>query len=167
MVHLLHLALAALEVLAGYEVRNVLIVVILLITALLRLLHALVALGQLAQRGEAVRAELVENAGDQLREFLVFAVAVKRKGVRRDRGVDCSRMSMTVAAGEGKRHYGTFRCRKVDHVAVALEHVDLLDRLDGLHVELLERALQLLVVGSAGLVDLLDLASWCSLASVS
>jgi hypothetical protein len=54
----------------------------------------------------------------------------------------------------------------VDDVAVALEHVDLLDRLDGLDVELLERGLQLLVIGAGALVDLLDLPARGAFASV-
>jgi hypothetical protein len=53
----------------------------------------------------------------------------------------------------------------VDDVAVALEHVDLLNRLDGLDVEFLERCLQLLVVGAGALVDLLDLPARSALAS--
>jgi hypothetical protein len=40
----------------------------------------------------------------------------------------------------------TFRSSEVDDVAVFLEHVDLLDGLDWLDVQLLERRLQLLVV---------------------
>lgn len=55
---------------------------------------------------------------------------------------------------------------KVDDVAVALEHVDLLNRLDGLDVELLQGALELLVVGAGALVDLLDLPARGTLASV-
>lgn len=35
---------------------------------------------------------------------------------------------------------------KVDDVAVALEHIDLLNRLDGLRVQLLQRRLELLVI---------------------
>jgi hypothetical protein len=54
----------------------------------------------------------------------------------------------------------------VDDVAVALEHVDLLDSLNGLDVELLERGLKLLVVGARVLVDLLDLPARSTLASV-
>lgn len=54
----------------------------------------------------------------------------------------------------------------MDDVAVALEHVDLLDALDGLHVELLECRLELLVVGAGSLVDLLDLASRSSLSTI-
>lgn len=56
---------------------------------------------------------------------------------------------------------------KVNDVAVALEHVDLLNGLDGLHIELLERRLELLVVGAGSLVNLLDLASGSSLATIS
>jgi hypothetical protein len=55
--------------------------------------------------------------------------------------------------------------REVNHIAIALEHVDLLNCLDGLHIELLERRLQLLVVGAGGLVDLLDLSSRRALAT--
>lgn len=55
---------------------------------------------------------------------------------------------------------------KVNHVAVGLEHVDLFNRLDGLHIHLLERRLQLLVVRAAALVHLLDLSPRCSLATV-
>jgi hypothetical protein len=54
----------------------------------------------------------------------------------------------------------------VDDVAVALEHVDLLNGLDGLYVELFQRSLELLVVGAGALVDLLDLPARGSLASV-
>lgn len=52
------------------------------------------------------------------------------------------------------------------HVAVLLEHVDLLDGLDGLHIELLERGLQLLVVRAGGLVHLLCLSSGCAFTTV-
>lgn len=54
----------------------------------------------------------------------------------------------------------------MDDVAILLEHVNLLDGLDRLHVHLLERGLQLLVVGTGRLVDLLDLAAGSALASV-
>lgn len=54
----------------------------------------------------------------------------------------------------------------MNDVAVALEHVDFLNLLDGLNIQLLEVRLQLLVVGTSGLVDLLDLASRSTLASV-
>jgi hypothetical protein len=54
----------------------------------------------------------------------------------------------------------------VDDVAVLLEHVDLLNSLDGLDVQLLEGGLELLVVGIGGAVDLLDLAAGSALASI-
>lgn len=54
----------------------------------------------------------------------------------------------------------------MDDVSVLLEHVDLLDGLDGLHVHLLQGGLELLVVGTGGLVDLLDLAAGSTLSSV-
>lgn len=46
----------------------------------------------------------------------------------------------------------------MDDVSVLLEHVDLLDSLDGLDVQLLEGGLELLVVHSGALVDLLNLS---------
>jgi len=55
----------------------------------------------------------------------------------------------------------------VDDVSISLEHVDLLNSLDGLDIELLERRLQLLVIHSGALVDLLDLSSWCALSTVA
>lgn len=64
-----------LKVLALYKVGNVIIV------SLLGLLHVLVALSQLAERGERVRAELVQDARDELSELLVLAAAVNGEGV--------------------------------------------------------------------------------------
>lgn len=55
----------------------------------------------------------------------------------------------------------------MDDIAVGLEHVHLLNCGDGLHVHLLESGLQLLVVGTGALVDLLDLSSRRTLASVA
>jgi len=61
----------------------------------------------------------------------------------------------------------TLWCREVNDVAVTLEHVDLLNARDGLDVHLLESRLQFLVVGTGGLVDLLDLSSGSTLATSS
>ena len=61
----------------------------------------------------------------------------------------------------------TFRSSEVNHISVFLEHVDLLNRLNGLHVELLQGSLQLLVVSARGLVHFLLFSSWCSFASKS
>lgn len=55
----------------------------------------------------------------------------------------------------------------MNDVAVALEHIDLLDGLDGLDVQLLKRSLELLVVGAGALVDLLDLPAGCTLAAIT
>ena len=60
----------------------------------------------------------------------------------------------------------TLRRSKVYHIAVFLEHVDLLDRLDGLHVHLLECGLQFLVVCAGALVHFLRLAAGGTFASV-
>jgi hypothetical protein len=54
----------------------------------------------------------------------------------------------------------------VDDVSVLLEHVDLLNCLDRLNIKLLQRCLELLVVHSLTLVDLLDLSSWCTLSTI-
>jgi hypothetical protein len=54
----------------------------------------------------------------------------------------------------------------MDDVSVTLEHVDLLNGLDGLHIELLEGALELLVVGAGAFVDLLDFPAGSALAAV-
>lgn len=73
----------ALEVLTLDQVGDVV-----LLTVLALLLHVLVALGELAEGGEGVGAELVEDAGDELGELLVLAVAVDGEGVGGDGGVD-------------------------------------------------------------------------------
>lgn len=54
----------------------------------------------------------------------------------------------------------------MDDVSVRLEHVDLLNGLDRLNIQLLERSLQLLVINSSGFVCLLDLSSWCALSAI-
>lgn len=61
----------------------------------------------------------------------------------------------------------TFRSSEVNHISVFLKHVDLLNRLNGLHVELLQGSLQLLVVGARRLVHFLLFSSWCSFAPKS
>ena len=51
----------------------------------------------------------------------------------------------------------------MDHISIFLEHINLLDGLDGLHIQLLERRLEFLVIGSGGFVNLLRLATRGSL----
>lgn len=163
--HLLDIGLA-LEVLALDEVGNV-IVILLLVLTLNTLLHALVALGELAKRCERVGAKLVKDAGDELGQLLVLAVAVDGKGVGGNGCVDChGHVSIDSQVGGGSWQQLTLGGSKVDDVAVRLEHVDLLDGLDGLDVHLLEGGLELLVVTTAGSVDLLDLSSGGTLAAV-
>ena len=53
----------------------------------------------------------------------------------------------------------------MNHVAVFLEHVDLLNRLDRLDIKLFERRLKLFVVGTCGFMDLFRLSPWGSLAA--
>ena len=55
----------------------------------------------------------------------------------------------------------------MDDIAILLEHVDLLNGLDRLDIELLQRGLQLLVVGAGGLVHFLDFSPWCTFPSDS
>ena len=45
-----------------------------------------------------------------------------------------SRVFLGVVVDEGR----TFGCREVYHVPILFEHVDFLDGLDGLHIELLQ-----------------------------
>lgn len=59
----------------------------------------------------------------------------------------------------------TLGSSEVNDVAVRLEHVDLLDSLDGLSVELLEGLLELLVVGGGAGGRTLDLSSRGSLST--
>ena len=55
----------------------------------------------------------------------------------------------------------------MNHISIRLEHVDFLNGLDRLHIELLQSCLKLLLVGTARLVNLLDLSSHCALAAIS
>lgn len=84
---LLHVGLA-LEVLPLDQIRDILVIFVLLLSAFsslsARLLQALVALRQLAQTGQTVGAELVQDSRDKLCQFFVFAVAVDGKGVGGD-----------------------------------------------------------------------------------
>lgn len=82
---LLHLAF---EVLPCNQVGNIIVIILVLIPTVL-FLQALVALRQLPQRSQAVGTELIEDTGDELGEFFVFAVAVNGKGVGGYGSVDC------------------------------------------------------------------------------
>lgn len=80
----------ALEVLALDQIRDIILLVVLLaLNTGLVLLHVLVALGKLAQRRKTVGAQLVQDTGDQLGEFLLLAVTVQGEGVGGDGGVHC------------------------------------------------------------------------------
>jgi hypothetical protein len=139
--NLLDLGLA-LEVLTLDKVGDLVVVLTLL------LLEVLVALSELAERSKGVGAELVKDAGDKLSELLVLTVAVDGEGVGGDGGVDLG---------------GS----KVDDVSVLLEHVDLLNSLDGLGVQLLKGELKLLVVGTGAGRCALDLSSGGTLSTSS
>jgi len=83
-VYLLNLAL---KVLTLDQVGDIILIIILLVTTLC-LLHVLVALSQLAERGQRIGTELVQDTGDELSELLLLAVTVQGKGVGGDGGVD-------------------------------------------------------------------------------
>jgi hypothetical protein len=70
------------------QIWDVIIVIVLRTFTTFGLLHGLVALGELSEGSEGVGAELVEDAGDELGEFLVFTVSVDSEGVRGDGGVN-------------------------------------------------------------------------------
>lgn len=53
----------------------------------------------------------------------------------------------------------------MDDIAILLEHVDLLDGLNWLDIQLLKCSLQLLVIAARGLLNLLDLSSWGTLST--
>ena len=82
----LHLAL---EILPLDQVWYLVVIVSFFLVSTLLLLQTLVRLGQSPQRGERVRAQLVQDAGNELCEFFVLAVAVDSEGVRGNGSVDC------------------------------------------------------------------------------
>lgn len=55
----------------------------------------------------------------------------------------------------------------MDDIPVALEHVDLFNSLNRLDIQLLESALELLLVGARALMDLLNLSSHGALAAMN
>jgi hypothetical protein len=61
----------------------------------------------------------------------------------------------------------TLRGSEVNNLPIIIEHVDLLNSLDWLHIQLLQRALQLLVVGTGTLVSLLDFPAGSALSADS
>ena len=54
----------------------------------------------------------------------------------------------------------------MDDIAVRLEHVYFLNRLDRLNIQFLEGCLQLLVVQPCALMHLFGLSSWCALSTI-
>ena len=60
----------------------------------------------------------------------------------------------------------TFRRSEMNDVSILLEHIHLLNRLDRLHVQLLQRCLQFLVVCAARLVHFFYFAPGCAFASI-
>jgi len=69
-----------LEVVASNKVWDVIVVLLVAVLTLL-FLHALVALSKFAQRCKRIWAELVEDAGDELCQLFVLAIAVDGEGV--------------------------------------------------------------------------------------
>lgn len=94
----------ALEVLALDQIRDIILLIVLLaLSTALALLHVLVALGKLAQRRETVGAQLVQDTGDQLGEFLLLTVTVQSEGV----------------GGDGGVHFLSKKKKKIIHVSIA------------------------------------------------
>lgn len=97
-------------------------------------LLSLVRLGNLAQALDRLGTKLVEDAGNELSELLLDSSAVDRVGVGSDSGVDCAWSTASAGGARGRRWKRdgrngllTLGSGEVDHVAVVLEHVDLLD----------------------------------------
>lgn len=81
----------ALEVLALDKIWDIILIILLL--PFLLLLQVLVTLSELAQGGQAIRAQLVQDAGNKFRELLLLSIAVESKCVRRDGRVNYSMIS--------------------------------------------------------------------------
>jgi hypothetical protein len=75
-----------LEILPFHQLRDLIIIALSFLSflAALLLLQTLIAFCQSSKGGKGVRTELVENAGDQFRKFLVLAVAIDGEGVGGD-----------------------------------------------------------------------------------
>lgn len=58
----------------------------------------------------------------------------------------------------GRRDIFTLGSRKMNHIPILLEHVDFLNGLNRLHIELLKRRLQLLVIRARSLMDFFHLS---------
>jgi len=83
---LLDLGALVLKCLVLNQIGDLIIVIVFL--AFGPLVHGLVALGQLTERGQGIRAQLVEDAGHKFGQLLVFSIAVDGKKVARDGGVN-------------------------------------------------------------------------------
>ncbi len=70
-----------LEILARDQIWDVIIIIVRLSFTTFCLLHRLVALSQLSEGCEGIGAELVEDAGNEFRELLVFSCTVDCEGV--------------------------------------------------------------------------------------
>lgn len=113
---------------------------------------------------------MVEDTRDELRELFVLSCAVDGKSVGGYRCVDY------IFAKKGQREFWitkitnsasvrirTLWCSEVDDVSIGLEHVHLLNCLNGLHVQLLKCGLELLVVDARAFRLALNFPSWGSL----
>lgn len=84
-----------------------------------------------------MRWEVPRQVGDQEGQVRRLDVGIGKENVKIE--------------SEWKRTFGS---SEMNHVAVFFEHIDLLNRLDWLHIELFQRRLKFLVVGTRGFVDL-------------
>jgi hypothetical protein len=62
---------------------------------------------------------------------------------------------------------GTFWCSEMEYLTIFFEHVDFLNCLDRLYIQLLQSSLQFLVIGSGTLVSLFHFSAWCALSTDS
>lgn len=66
----------------------------------------------------------------------------------------------------GRREIFTLGSRKMNHIPILLEHVDFLNGLNRLHIELLKRRLQLLVIRARSLMDFFHLSPGGAFATI-
>mmetsp|Transcript_20571 Transcript_20571/g.42106 ORF Transcript_20571/g.42106 Transcript_20571/m.42106 type:complete len:204 (-) Transcript_20571:6-617(-) len=127
------------------KVGHILVVVVIRVRAGRRV-AALVGLSELLEVRQVVGAKLVDDAGKKVLQLLVLGMTTHNVGVSRNRRLD-------------------LRVGEMDHRAVVLEEVDLLDGGDVVHSKPFQRVLQPLVVRGCCLMDGLLLPAHRTLAA--
>lgn len=125
------------EVLAFDKVWNLVIIIItFLFLSTFLLLQTLVGFGQPPQASQRVGTELIEDAGYEFSELLVFSVAVNCERVRGNGCMDCAELAQPLLIRLIPKL--TLWCSEMYHIAIFLEHIHLFNCLDGLYIQLLE-----------------------------